>query len=318
MLPKSRIFSVLLLGLGVALMAAGIAAPKFLSFEPRMPLDLQHTTWTLHDDSAKSQVVTGEGTSPYEGPMTYQLNMDIQDPSDEEQATLRIGESAMRGDSGKVEDLSMARVWSYPMDRLSGDALGDASLTHTLGSPTAQVTVDGVWLKFPAATEQTTYPVFDPYLRKAADAVFEEEMEIEGRTVYRFHQEVEPTNLATLYPGQTTTTLHNEDDSTEQGYLFHKATREFYVDQVTGMVVGMDVAIDDYWGDRSGAGRETQFMFEGKTSDEDRAAFLAQAAEFPKPAFATMVRWAVLGLGAVLTLIGLAGALGAFQKRRRK
>ena len=82
MLPKSRIFSVLLLGLGVALIAAGLAAPRFLDFEPRLPLDLEKTTWTLTDDSAKSQVVTGEGTSAYEGPMTYQLNMEMQDPSD--------------------------------------------------------------------------------------------------------------------------------------------------------------------------------------------------------------------------------------------
>ncbi len=316
MLPKSRIFSVLLLGLGVALIAAGLAAPRFLDFEPRLPLDLEKTTWTLTDDSAKSQVVTGEGTSAYEGPMTYQLNMEMQDPSDDEKVTVRIGESAMRGDSGELADLSMARVWGYPMDRLSGQALDDATLTHTLGSPTAKVTVDGNWMKFPASTEQTTYPVFDPYLRKAADAVFEEEMDIDGRTVYRFHQEVEPTNLATLYPGQTTTIFRNEDDSTEQGYLFHKATRDFYVDQATGLVVGMDVAIDDYWGDRTGGGRETQFMFEGKTSEEDRSAFLAEAAKFPKPAVGNAVRWGTLGLGALLVLIGLIGSLGAFSRRR--
>ena len=133
MLPKSRIFSVLLLGLGVALIAAGLAASRFLDFEPRLPLDLEKTTWTLTDDSAKSQVVTGEGTSAYEGPMTYQLNMEMQDPSDDEKVTVRIGESAMRGDSGELADLSMARVWSYPMDRLSGQALDDATLTHTLG-----------------------------------------------------------------------------------------------------------------------------------------------------------------------------------------
>lgn len=34
MLPKSRIFSVLLLGLGVALIAAGIVAPAFFGLLP--------------------------------------------------------------------------------------------------------------------------------------------------------------------------------------------------------------------------------------------------------------------------------------------
>ena len=54
MLPKSRIFSVLLLGLGVALIAAGVVAPAFLDFSPRLPLNLKNSTWTLRDDSADS------------------------------------------------------------------------------------------------------------------------------------------------------------------------------------------------------------------------------------------------------------------------
>ncbi|MDO5032374.1 DUF3068 domain-containing protein [Corynebacterium sp.] len=318
MLPKSRILSVLLLGLGVALVAAGLVAPSFLSFSPRLPLDIENTTWTLKDDNAKSQMVTGEGTSLYEGPMTYQLNMDVQDPADKNMATLRIGESAIRGDSGNLEDLSMARVWTYGIDRLSGEAEGPAVLSHTIGSPTAEVTVDGYWLKFPAHAEQTTYPAFDPILRKAVDAVFEEEMEIDGRTVYRYHQEIEPVNTATVFAGNTTTTLTNEDGSTEQGYLFHMGSRDFYVDQETGLVVGMDMAIDDYWGDRTGAGRESQFVFTGSTSEEDRAALLEQAAEFLSPEVGTAVRWGSIAVGALLALLGAAGALGAFGRRSAK
>ena len=81
MLPKSRIFSVLLLGLGVALIAAGLAASSFLSFSPRLPLDIKDTTWTMQDENATGQALSAEGASQYEGPMTYQLNLDIQDLS---------------------------------------------------------------------------------------------------------------------------------------------------------------------------------------------------------------------------------------------
>ena len=185
MLPKSRIFSVLLLGLGVALIAAGIVAPAFLDYSPRLPLNLKNSTWTLHDDSADSQQLSKDGTTPYSGPMTYQINMDIQEPSDDEKATVRIGETRMRGEGEGLNDLSQAQVWTYPVDRLSGEAAGEASLSHTLATPSDKVTVDGYWLKFPAGAEKTNYPVFDPTLRKAVDAVFEEETTMDGRTVYR-------------------------------------------------------------------------------------------------------------------------------------
>ena len=75
MLPKSRIFSVLLLGLGVALIAAGLAASSFLSFSPRLPLDIEGTTWSMRDEDATAQELSSEGASQYEGPMTYQINL---------------------------------------------------------------------------------------------------------------------------------------------------------------------------------------------------------------------------------------------------
>ena len=311
MLPKSRIFSVLQLGLGVALIAAGLAASSFLSFSPRLPLDIEGTTWTMHDENATAQALSAEGVSQYEGPMTYQLNMDIQEPADKDTATLRVGESAIRGGTGNVEDLSFARVWAYPVDRLSGKATGPAALSHTMGSPTAEVPVEGYWLKLPADAEQTTYPVFDPVLRTAADAVFEESLDIDGRTVYRYRQEIEPTNVATLYAGNTTTTLSNEDGSTEQGYLFHSATRDLFVDQATGLVVGMDVDVRDYWADREGNEREVQFAFTGATDEQSRAELLQQAERFPRSAVGQWVRWGGVGSGALLVLFG---ALGAFRR----
>lgn len=97
MLPKSRIFSVLLLGLGVALIAAGLAASSFLSFSPRLPLDIKGTTWTLQDDNASAQQLSADGTTQYEGPMTYQLNLDVQDPTDKDTATLRVGSPPFAG-----------------------------------------------------------------------------------------------------------------------------------------------------------------------------------------------------------------------------
>ncbi|MBK4163542.1 PorA family protein [Corynebacterium macginleyi] len=318
MLPKSRIFSVLLLGLGVALVVAGVAAPAFLDFSPRLPLELKNTTWTLKDESADSQVVNKDGMSPYSGPMTYQINASIQEPSNEDIATLRIGETRLRGDGQGLDDLSRAQVWTYPIDRLSGEAEGEASLSHTLASPEEKVSIDGYWLKFPANAEKTNYPVFDPTLRKAVDAVFEEETEVEGRTVYRYHQEIEPTNVAQLYAADgNTTSFPREDGGQEPGYLMHSGSRDFYVDQVTGLVVGMELDIDDYYADREGVGREPAFVFNGSSSEEARVALLEEAKTFPRNHVAEIVRWVVLGIGIVLTFIGVIGALGVYDRKNK-
>ncbi|MER0089548.1 MULTISPECIES: DUF3068 domain-containing protein [unclassified Corynebacterium] len=318
MLPKSRIFSVLLLGLGVALVAAGVAAPAFLDFSPRLPLELKNTTWALKDDSADSQVVNKDGTSPYSGPMTYQINASIQEPSDEDTATLRIGETRLRGDGQGIDDLSQAQVWTYPIDRLSGEAEAEASLSHTLASPEDQVAIDGYWLKFPADAEKTNYPVFDPTLRKAVDAVFEEETDIEGRTVYRYHQEIEPTNVAQLYAADgNITSFPKEDGGQEPGYLMHSGSRDFYVDQATGLVVGMDMDIDDYYADREGVGCERAFVFNGSTSEESRAALIAEAESFPRNHVAEIARWVALGIGILLTFIGVIGALGIYDRKNK-
>lgn len=318
MLPKSRIFSVLLLGLGVALVVAGVAALAFLDFSPRLPLELKNTTWTLKDESADSQVVNKDGMSPYSGPMTYQINASIQEPSNEDTATLRIGETRLRGDGQGLDDLSRAQVWTYPIDRLSGEAEGEASLSHTLASPEEKVSIDGYWLKFPANAEKTNYPVFDPTLRKAVDAVFEEETEVEGRTVYRYHQEIEPTNVAQLYAADgNTTSFPKEDGGQEPGYLMHSGSRDFYVDQATGLVVGMEMDIDDYYADREGVGREPAFVFNGSSSEGARVALLEEAKTFPRNHVAEIVRWVVLGIGIVLTFIGVIGALGVYDRKNK-
>ena len=50
MLPKSRVISIVLLGLGAALLVAGIIAPQFLHASARLPLDLSGATYTLTDE----------------------------------------------------------------------------------------------------------------------------------------------------------------------------------------------------------------------------------------------------------------------------
>ena len=84
------------------------------------------------------------------------------------------------------------------------------------------------------------------------------------------------------------------------------------------MVVGMDLDIDDYYGTREGERREDAFVFQASTSDEDRAQLIGQAGQIPDPQVANIARWIGLGLGVVLTIIGLLGVFGVFGPRGQK
>jgi hypothetical protein len=318
MLPKSRVISIVLLGLGVALLVAGIVTPQLLHASARLPLDLTGATYTLTDEDGTALKMSEEGTEEYNGPVTYQMHVDVQDPSDAQNATVSIGESTFRGfgDDDAIENLVQAQIWNYSIDRITGEATSEAEISYQLASPMTTSAVDGYWFKFPSDAAKTTYPAYDPTLRAARDAVFEEELEVDGRTVYRYHQEIEPVNVATLYAGAfNTTQLETEDGGTEAGYLFHSGTRELYVDQETGLLIGMDVDIHDYYADREGNADHDALVLNASSTDEDRAAMLAQAAEVPKESTARNVRLGLLIAGGVLAVLGL---IGTFWPRRKR
>ena len=156
MLSTSRILSVLLLGLGVALLVAGLVVPRFIHADGRMPLDPAATTWTLRDDGAQTRLMTDPDGRVLEAPVTRQLHLEVQNPADGDEATVRIGDTFLRESrQEELDRLISAQVWSYRLDRLDGSATSPATLTDQIGSPGLQVDVEGVWLKFPTDAQQT-------------------------------------------------------------------------------------------------------------------------------------------------------------------
>lgn len=314
MLPKSRILSALLVGLGVALMAGGLLAPALINADGRLPLDLENTTWTIKDEQAQTRLMTSPDGRVLDVPVTRQLHLDIQEPATEDSASIRVGSTTMRDSrQADADRLITARTWSYMMDRVTGEAETDADLVHTIGFPPETVPVDGHWLKFPSDAERTTYPVFDETLRESRPAVFVEEQEIEGRAVYQYRQVIEPTNVAELYEGFFTGT---EVDG-ERWPLFHSVTRDLYVDQVTGLVVDVEESVDDFYApsaDAPAAQRQTVLSFEGSRDDAQVSASVAELDDMLDPATARVIQWAVVGVGGALILVG---AFGAFRGRGR-
>ncbi len=315
MLPMSRLLSSLLLGVGVALLVAGLVAPRFLPEDARLPLGLEATTYTLVDDAADTRLMTDPDGRVVTAPVTHQLHMEIQNPSDADTATLRIGETYMRGSQQEELDrLISAEVWSYGIDRTTGAATTPATLTDQLASPVSEVDVDGVWLKFPSDAQQTTYEVFDPQLRETRPAEFVEELEMNGRSVYRYRQEIGPTDLSTLY--ESPFNVVTLPDFTEL-HWFHSVTRDLLVDRVSGLVVEIREDIDSWYGAPESEERQQILRFEGRMPQEQIDTLLDEASAVRDPGTSGTIRWVVVGVGGVLTLIGLAGAFGAFGRGRR-
>ena len=314
MLPTSRLLSFLLLGVGVALLVAGLVAPRFLPEDARLPLDLGATTYSLVDAEAETRLMTDPGGRVLTSPVTHQLHMEIQNPADEDTATLRVGETLMRDSQQEdLDRLIAAEVWSFGVDRRTGEFTTRATLTDQLASPVSTVEIDGHWLKFPTGAEQGTYEVFDPKLRETRPAEFAEELEMNGRTVHRYRQEIEPINLAELYDSPFHTIEFAEG---EPGHWFYSATRDLLVDELSGLVVEIREDVDSYYATPEGEKREQILLFEGRMSQDQIDAHLADAADIRDPGTADTIRWVVVGLGGLLAVLGLAGAFGAFGRRR--
>ncbi|MCK7637477.1 DUF3068 domain-containing protein [Corynebacterium sp. P7202] len=319
MLAKSRIFSVLILGLGAALVTWGLVSPQFFHEDGRLPLSLDDTTLTVRDGEARTTLNPGPG-EVVTAPVIRQHHVELLDPADAETVTVRIGSTMMReAREDDLERLVEASVWSFVMDRVTGEARGPATMTSQLGIPPNEVPMSGLWAKFPADPEKTTYEVFDGTLRGSAPAVYTETVERGGRELNVYRQTIEPTNLATRYADMfNTTTLDTDDGGTEAGYLFYSAERDWYVDTGTGLVVDIHEKVEEYYGTRNGEPRQQVLAFDGAGTGESVDRLIEQAGHVPDGSGQRTLVTVLLVLGVVLMLAGLVGAVSGGRLRRRE
>lgn len=305
----------------------GGLAPQIIDYDARMPVDLENTTLTISDSSATTRLIN-DGRQLTVG-VNRQFHAELLPPVDDDTVTARVGLTDSRvSNQDDLNRLISASVWSYSFDRTTGEATSQATVNNQLASEDETVDVNGLWVKFPSDAEQTTYQVFDPVLRDSAPAVFQDSSEQDGRTIYRYHQEISPTNVAERYSSvfntiDVTSSSDGSSDSSDsaaetstQAYLYHSGTRDYYVDQVTGLIVNVEENIDDYYGDKDGNKLEQALLFDGQGSQEQTDALIAQAATVHDGHVARIVNYVVLAVGILLAILGLAGTFGIFKRKR--
>lgn len=156
--------------------------------------------------------------------------------------------SLVGGPEGTTSDDEVA-VWHTLVN--NADARGQTvSATESIvafdrhtgaGVPGYNQTVDGEpvehegqVLKFPFGTEQRDYEFWDATLRAATPAVYDGEDEIQGLTVYRFVQTIEPTVVERLdVPG----TLAGSDQDAIEAERVYVNTRTLWVEPNTGVII---------------------------------------------------------------------------------
>ena len=334
MLPKSRVLSILALGLGCILLGVGFVLPRLVDADRPVPLDLGDTQLTVSDPEAtigKAYLATAGEKDPdvITGPVSRNVAVTLGDPSDRDEAAATVGVTTMRDDMaesmGDQAGLLDAEIWTMSVDRYSGEVTGDVKVADTLGTPAGEATVDGQWLKFPENTEQTGYPFFDTLLRRAVPTSFDRSEEIDGHEVYVFRQEMdaEPVMEGNPHHMRLTQNVMTEGRDGEPGKstvstLHRSGTREITVEPSSGLIVSVREDLHDYYAAEDGAETGLLLDLHGETPEEDRGALLSQAVEVGEDRPVRTWSLVCVVIGAIVTVAAGVVTLRPQRKGRKE
>jgi hypothetical protein len=319
MLSRSRILSILLLGLGTALLAAGILLPKVLNADPKMPLDLPPVTYTLRAEDGVSTKINEEGKrEEVHSPLRRQLHGVLIEPADDKKVSLRIGVTEMRElppevvGTNPLTELIDANIWTVTIDRLTGEALAPANLVDRMAGVPRSVKFEGNWVKFPADTEAKDYPIFDDIMHDSVPATYVGEEDRGGNRILHFRQNIAKTNLAEKYRSYVSQ-LSQDDKS---GFLQYEGTRDLWVEPKSGSVIDMAEDIHLWWETREGEPIMDYLRFNGKMDEADSNQLLGGAlTNFQPP---TLRPWSIglIASGSILVFIAIVGVVRPSTRRK--
>ena len=311
MLPRSRVLSVLLLGLGVTLLVLGLAYPRVSVLGTVVPLD--SVDYVIADDNAQLRLVGGELET---GPVERTFHVEYTDPKDSDTATVRVGLTLGRPDAATdVDGLWVAEVYSYVLDRQSGSILATppATVADQLATPPTEVAMaDSYWWAFPPDTAGQQYQLWDPLLRDTVTARLHLPTRDEGgRTYQDYVVTVQPTNLAHNYVTAFT-------EPAPGRALWYEGSRTLTVDRATGIIVNAVENVHLWEAGVNGEDPQDVLVFDGELTEASQSHLRELAAQQTDRGVVNLVSTLVAALGGLLTLLGLVGVIGVFDKLRRK
>ncbi|UMG92151.1 porin PorA family protein [Nocardioides sp. TF02-7] len=163
---------------------------------------------------------------------------------------------------------------------------------------------EGQVYKFPFGTEKEDHDVWDGSVGEAVTATYEGEEEIQGLTVYKFVQQVEPTVIETReVPGS----VFGASEPVVQAEMVYEMTRTFYVEPQTGSpihrveernqeLVHDDVRVPAF----VGTVQYTDEQVDSNVDEYDTKAMLLSGSKVLYPLLLVVLGLVLIGLGLVI------------------
>ncbi|HIW91049.1 MAG TPA: DUF3068 domain-containing protein [Candidatus Corynebacterium avicola] len=214
--------------LGAALLVLALALPMYVVPKGKIiPKDIESATVTKVSPGtllnagalAEDEPVAGKENDPEcrgedkvvscfimkDTDLQSQRFVRAQDPADDDVVTLEAGGTVYRADAPEPENLVSAEIDRVTLDRKNAFPVDEPTSTLNITAPgpdgenvnedVPAFTRDGLQFQFPFDTEKKAYPFFDHRLMETNDIDFVDEEKMDGETVYRFEQQVGPTEM---------------------------------------------------------------------------------------------------------------------------
>ncbi|WP_205474576.1 DUF3068 domain-containing protein [Nocardioides sp. SYSU D00038] len=228
-----RVAVLALFGLGTFLLVAAVMIPAYAYPQlARVPANYESDTFLeaegaqvfnsdpdvlapeTHDLSIASHTVSGDFPAAPEGVVVWANSVTIE-----------------REDGSVFQQTSELS----PFDAVTGAASSyDVGFVEATEGEQQAIVRQGQIYKFPFDTQKRDYQQWDSSIGEATTATYEGEEEINGMTVYKFVQTIEPTVIETReVPGS----VFGSDEASVQADMVYAMTRTLYIEPATGSPV---------------------------------------------------------------------------------
>lgn len=311
--------------LGVALLVLGLTAGSLYDGLARVKLD-QHSTVVSEGTGMEAlRAYRGtDGASHYDRltDATIRNTREIRgipgQVPDDKRAKNAFWQIGVRSEAVGVGDLTMS-IDGVSLDRVTGmstNCCGDYRSAGTLDDPgkTESQQHEGLFFKFPFDAQKTSYPFWDGDLGKAVDATYQRTQTVQGVSTYVYEQRIPQAEI-----GQRTlpADLFGTTGADVSARVLYANVRTFWVEPNTGVIIKGQEQVDRSL--ESDAGSVT--LAKG-TIGYTEASQKAIADEYGSAGsmlgfIKNTLPWLGLGLGALLTLAGLAILLTGRARRHQ-
>ncbi len=244
--------------LGIALIAVGVflivlaALARFYAYDRLavVPLDQDTTSYSVGPDATIFDILAGEEVT-VDLLSTRNVVGDVEaseEASDTEGQDLAVWETFVyttrEGENVSEDDPPLSASHDRVVfDRHTGEAVDCCGSYFSTGTDPEtgeeireeETPIEGQYFKLPFDSQKTTYEFWDGTIQEATELAYEGTEEIDGLSVYRYEQVIEPTDVGDL-PAAAASIFGVEEEGAIIDRVYSN-TRTLWVEPQTGVII---------------------------------------------------------------------------------